>query len=78
MEYQIWYLKRGKTGLTDTSANALLFFLSNLIKYAYSWGQEEPFKCILYEISGFTKGRESLKITSEREVSCYSLLYILA
>lgn len=50
--------------LTDSSAKELLFFLLKLIKYAYSQCQAEPFGCILYEISGFTKSRETLKIIS--------------
>lgn len=47
-----------------TLANESVFFLLNLIKYAYSWCRVEPLTCIFHEISGFTKGTESLKIIS--------------
>lgn len=53
-----------KYGLTESSAKELLFFLLKLIKYANSWYQAEPVRGISYEISGFTKGIESLKIIS--------------
>lgn len=48
------------------------------IKYAYSWCQAELFICISCEISDFAKSRESLKITSEKEISYSAVLYVLA
>lgn len=62
--------ERKKYDLIETSANALLFFLLNLIKYAYSLFQAELFICMyltwnvwLYKVRG------SLKVTSEKEIN---------
>lgn len=59
--YNIW--RKEKYGLFCASATALLIFLLNWIRYAYSWCQAELLICISCEISDFAKSRERLKIS---------------